>query len=74
MTLPTVSDQGFTVHNHICGINFLSHFKGAPQKSTPIRDDLGSPLSTLRQSGMGMGGGRGYTEIANIAGTAKIGD
>ncbi len=31
MTLLTVSNQGFTVHNHMCGINFLSHFKGAPQ-------------------------------------------
>jgi hypothetical protein len=38
MTLVTVSNQGFTVHNHTCGINFLSHFKGAPQ--------------TLRHSGM----------------------
>ncbi len=33
MTLLTVSNQGFTVHNHMCGINFLSHFKGAPQNS-----------------------------------------
>jgi hypothetical protein len=38
MTLLTVSNQGFTVHNHICGINFLSHLRGAPQ--------------SLRQSGM----------------------
>ena len=38
MTLLTVSNQGFTVHNHMCGINFLSHLRGAPQ--------------SLRQSGM----------------------
>ena len=38
MTLLTVSNQGFTVHNHMCGINFLSHLRGAPQN--------------LRQSGM----------------------
>jgi hypothetical protein len=31
MTLLTVSNQGFTVHNHTCGINFLSHLRGAPQ-------------------------------------------
>ena len=31
MTLLTVSNQGFTIHNHICGINFLSHLRGAPQ-------------------------------------------
>ena len=31
MTLLTVSNQGFTVHNHMCGINFLSHLRGAPQ-------------------------------------------
>jgi len=42
MALLTVSNQGFTVHNHICGINFLSHLKGAPQ--------------TLCHSGMGRGG------------------
>lgn len=41
MTLLTVSNQGFTVHNHSCGINFLSHFKGAPQKPTPNWDELG---------------------------------
>jgi len=39
MTLPTVSNQGFTVHNHICGINFLSHRRGAPQKPTPNWDE-----------------------------------
>jgi hypothetical protein len=38
MTLLTVSNQGFTVHNHMCGINFLSHLRGAPQ--------------SLRRSGM----------------------
>lgn len=43
MTLLTVSNQGFTVHNHMCGINFLSHFRGAPQ--------------SLRQSGMTPGDG-----------------
>jgi len=41
MTLLTVSNQGFTVHNHICGINFLSHLRGAPQESTPKWDELG---------------------------------
>jgi len=41
MTLLTVSNQGFTIHNHICGINFLSHLRGAPHKPTPICDDLG---------------------------------
>ena len=39
MTLRPVSDQGFTVHNHMCGINFLSHLRGAPQKPTPNWDD-----------------------------------
>jgi hypothetical protein len=34
MTISTVSNQGFTDKNHICGMNFLSHSKGAPQ---PIR-------------------------------------
>jgi len=48
MTLWTVSNQGFTVHNHTCGINFLSHLRGAPQKPTPIWDRVGY-----------MGGGRG---------------
>jgi hypothetical protein len=52
MTLLTVSNQGFTVHNHTCGINFLSHLRGAPQsarQSGMIWDDH---RSSLRQSGM----------------------
>lgn len=32
MTSSSVSNQGFTDHNHRCGINFLSHLKGAPHK------------------------------------------
>jgi len=57
MTLLTVSNQGFTVHNHKCGINFLSHVRGAPQKCTPIWDEVGC-------SGMH---GEGVGEIAKIA-------
>jgi hypothetical protein len=68
MTLWTVSNQGFTVHNHTCGINFLSHLRGAPQN--------------LRQTGMIWdirGGGReGWNSnqqvnlvIAKIAGSAN---
>jgi hypothetical protein len=59
MTLWTVSNQGFTVHNHTCGINFLSHLRGAPQNS--------------RRSGMtwdavgDMGRGEGAAVIADIA-------
>jgi hypothetical protein len=30
MTFPAVSNQGFTIHNYICGIDFLSHLRGAP--------------------------------------------
>jgi hypothetical protein len=41
MTSSSVSNQGFTVHNHRCGINFLSHLRGAPHKPTPNWDDLG---------------------------------
>jgi hypothetical protein len=41
MTSSSVSNQGFTVHNHRCGINFLSHLRGAPQKPTPTWDDQG---------------------------------
>jgi hypothetical protein len=40
MTLLTVSNQGFTVHNHICGINFLSHLRGAPHRT---HANLGCP-------------------------------
>jgi len=39
MTLLTVSNQGFTIHNHICGINFLSHLRGAPQN--PRQNGMG---------------------------------
>jgi hypothetical protein len=59
MTLWTVSNQGFTVHNHTCGINFLSHLRGAPQNS--------------RQTGMAWdalgyaGRGEPIAEIAVIA-------
>jgi hypothetical protein len=60
MTLRTVSLQGFTVHNHMCGINFLSHFKGAPHKLTPNWDRLGC-------SGMNREGGGAIAEIAGIA-------
>ncbi len=41
MTSSSVSNQGFTINNHICGINFLSHLRGAPQN--------------LRRSGMSWG-------------------
>jgi hypothetical protein len=44
-TLPLMNtddtDQGFTVQNQMCGINFLSHLRGAPQPPTPIWDALG---------------------------------
>jgi hypothetical protein len=59
MTLLTVSNQGFTVHNHRCGINFLSHFWGAPQNSTPIWDALGWNWDE--------DGGVGGAKIADIA-------
>jgi len=52
----TVSNQGFTVHNHTCGINFLSHLRGAPQNP--------------RQSGMAWdepGGGGGRQDRRNRA-------
>ena len=73
MTLLTVSNQGFTVHNHMCGINFLSHLRGAPQtlrQSGMIWDD---PSQTHANLGW-IWEGEGYTEIANIAGTATIGE
>jgi hypothetical protein len=50
MTLPTVSNQGFTVHNHRCGINFLSHFRGAPQnprQSGMVWDAPSEPYANL---------------------------
>jgi hypothetical protein len=59
MTLLTVSNQGFTVHNHMCGINFLSHLRGAPHNS--------------RQTGMRWDtGGGGPREARLIAGIAEI--
>ena len=36
MTSSSVSNQGFTDHNHMCGINFLSHLRGAPQNPRQI--------------------------------------
>ena len=58
MTLLTVSNQGFTVHNHMCGINFLSHLKGAPQslrpewdKPTPNWDGVGYPREGVGERG-----------------------
>jgi hypothetical protein len=50
MTLLTVSNQGFTVHNHMCGINFLSHLRGAPQnlrQSGMIWDDIAEVYANL---------------------------
>ena len=60
MTLWTVSNQGFTVHNHICGINFLSHLRGAPQTYAKIGmpwDDQRKPFRILvDHQGEGVGG------------------
>jgi hypothetical protein len=63
MTLPTVSNQGFTVHNHVCGINFLSHFRGAPQNSRQtgmVWDEVGYP-------------GRGTDRLIGTSGDLVIG-
>ena len=57
---------GFTDHNHRCGIDFLSHLKGAPQKPTPIWDHLGcggiprrgvARVITFSELGFGIGFG-----------------
>jgi hypothetical protein len=40
MTSSSVSNQGFTVHNYRCGINFLSHLRGAPHSALGIRDGM----------------------------------
>ena len=58
MTLLTVSNQGFTVHNHMCGINFLSHLKGAPQsprQSGMPWDDIAQTYANLGYPGEGGG-------------------
>ena len=49
MTLLTVSNQGFTVHNHKCGINFLSHVRGAPHCTHFVWDqvDLGAEFRQI---------------------------
>jgi len=57
----TVSNQGFTIHNHICGINFLSHLRGAPQ--TP--GEIGMPW-IVRE-------GCGIAVIVDIARESEIG-
>jgi hypothetical protein len=56
MTLLTVSNQGFTVHNHTCGINFLSHLRGAPQNPRQTGMTWDDVLKSYANLGWGEGG------------------
>jgi len=58
MTLPTVSDQGFTVTITMCGINFLSHLRGAPHAAGARWDDGRKTHANLGWVWEGGGGGR----------------
>ena len=65
MTLLTVSNQGFTVHNHTCGINFLSHLRGAPQNPR----QTGMPWDAVGYQGRG----RGRDPVIGTSGDPVIG-
>jgi hypothetical protein len=56
MTIPTVSNQGFTDKKHISGIFTLSHSKGAPQTSGIGRST--PELNPLSLYFPGLNGGR----------------